>query len=106
MLGDLTDVHILVISKRIVDKIKLKELGLILELTPNEIEFPLRKHEANITEASYDILQKWLLRQPNRQEALKTMKEALIEAKLNLIATEVLMEDRAGPDVVSHTRGI
>ena len=106
MLGDLTYEDILAISKRIVEKIDLLELAMMLGLSWNEVNLSLRNDEATITETSYDILQKWLFMQPNRQEAYIIMNAALRHCQLNLIAAELLRDDPGRPAVVSRTHGI
>ena len=89
-MNTLTDENILNLSKRLNDKHKIRQFGLKLGLSADEIDNQLDKHSQDTSEGVYRMLRSWMCRIKDRQEAHSKLQEALNEAGLNLYNSEIL----------------
>ena len=96
MTGDLTDQDILIIAKEIRNVITLRRLSIQLYIPQHELEIAIMNNKANISEASYMLLQGWFCDQMSRQKAFEIMMKALLECGLKGIAAKLIRTNLQG----------
>ena len=92
-LGSLKDGHIWMLAEKITNVSDLRTLALRgLDLDSNTVDSTTYNNEKAIQEAAYRILQKWLQKQDNKQNAYTNLLAALRNCGFNMMATELKKE--------------
>ena len=79
---ELTDIHLLQLSKRITEETTRTELGLNLGLPVHEIKMTRANNRDEFTIATYDMLGIWFRSKCNGHIALQQLEEALKKTNL------------------------
>ena len=90
MVGKLTDKQLYQVAKRLTSIETMVDLGVKLGLEDFEIETYRAENPGNITETSFQILNRWRVRQFFEKEPYSKLAEALRDVGLSDIAREVL----------------
>ena len=96
MTGNLIDQDILIIALEIRNVRTLRQLSIELYIPQHELQIAITNNKADITEASYVVLQNWFHNQRSRQEAFKIMMKALLECGLKGIAAKLIQGNLQG----------
>ena len=84
------DRYILQISKKLIEKAEVLELGIRLGIDSGTIDLEFVKCQTDSTEATRHILHKWLQMQEGYEGARLSLGKALVTCKQNLIAKTIL----------------
>ena len=88
--GQLTDQHLLQLSKRITDETTRTELGLNLGLPGHEIQMTRADNKSELTIATYDMLRIWFRATSSREAAWTQLEGVLRKTRLKACISEVL----------------
>ena len=85
----LTDEHIVDLSKRITCESELVNLGVKVLKLPKFIIRAAIYNKKEIQDAAHEVLNTWLKKQENREEAFNNLQSALLENEMNQLAAEL-----------------
>ena len=89
-LFQLFDETILKISRKLIEKAEILELGHRLGIGSDTMDINFVKYQNDLTEATRQILRVWLHRQHSLQDARVKLGRALVDCEKNLMAGKIL----------------
>ena len=86
----LFDENILQISRKLIEKAEILELGHRLGISSDTMDSTFVKYQNDLTEATRQILRVWLQRQQSFTDARLELGRALVDCRKNLMARTIL----------------